>query len=70
LIGSWDGQMHLWDLKSGTLIGTFIGHVATPDRMNFAFRGHRLVSSGSDAIKIWNTETGGVRLRNKLWRMA
>jgi WD40 repeat protein len=60
LIGSWDAQLRLWDLKNGTLMRSYIGHVAFPYPIEFAAGGERIVSSGSDAIKIWRTETGEV----------
>jgi WD40 repeat protein/uncharacterized caspase-like protein len=60
LIGSADGKLRLWDLKSGALIRTYTGHVAEPFKATFAAGGTRIVSGGSDGVKIWNTETGNV----------
>lgn len=55
--GSYDASIKLWDLTSGTLIRTFLGHAAGIRALQFD--GNKIVSGSLDrTIKIWNWQTG------------
>jgi len=56
LSGSWDGELRLWDISSGTTTRRFVGH--TKDVLSVAFSAdNRQIVSGSrdKTIKLWNT---------------
>jgi WD40 domain-containing protein len=48
--------LKLWDISSGRVIRTFIGHKGTITAVRFSQDGHWIVSCASDnAIKLWDT---------------
>lgn len=56
LSGSWDGDLRLWDLKTGVTARRFVGH--TKDVLSVAFSNdnRQIVSASRDrTIKLWNT---------------
>lgn len=56
LSGSWDGNLRLWDINTGTTTRRFMGH--TKDVLSVAFSAdNRQIVSGSrdKTIKLWNT---------------
>lgn len=55
--GSYDATIKLWNLDSGTLVRTFLGHTAGVRALQFD--GNKIVSGSLDqTIKIWNWQTG------------
>ncbi|KAH7862260.1 hypothetical protein Vadar_002186 [Vaccinium darrowii] len=55
--GSWDGELRLWDLATGTTVRRFVGH--TKDVLSVAFSADdsRIASASRDnSIKIWNIQ--------------
>lgn len=54
---SGEGGIHLWDVESGTLIRTFVGH--TKGLACVKLVGHRMVTGSNDTtVRVWDIETG------------
>jgi transcription initiation factor TFIID subunit 5 len=53
-----DNIIRLWDLGSGNLINSFVGHEGKITSLQFARNGKLLASCGEDdSVRIWNTTT-------------
>ncbi|KAI8531928.1 hypothetical protein RHMOL_Rhmol11G0174200 [Rhododendron molle] len=56
LSGSWDGELRLWDLASGTTARSFVGHTKDVLSIAFSVDNRQIVSASRDrSIKLWNT---------------
>ena len=57
--GSWRGELHLWDVISGTHKSEFIGHYLRGiSSVTFSPDGKTLVSAGYDELYLWDVDTG------------
>ena len=57
--GSYDPNVRLWDLKTGTCVRTFKGHTQEVRSIAITADGSCLVSAGADSnIRLWKLETG------------
>ncbi|XP_010924141.1 small ribosomal subunit protein RACK1z [Elaeis guineensis] len=56
LSGSWDGELRLWDLNTGTTTRRFVGHTKDVLSVAFSIDNRQIVSASRDrTIKLWNT---------------
>jgi len=55
--GSREGTVHVWDLDQGTCLRTFKGHKKAVT--NIVLFGRRVATSSSEAVMVWDVETGG-----------
>jgi guanine nucleotide-binding protein subunit beta-2-like 1 protein len=56
LSGSWDGELRLWDLATGTSARRFVGHTKDVLSVAFSIDNRQIVSASRDrSIKLWNT---------------
>ncbi|MQM12436.1 hypothetical protein Taro_045354 [Colocasia esculenta] len=53
LSGSWDGELRLWDLSTGTTTRRFVGH--SKDVLSVTFNRQIVSASRDHAIRLWNT---------------
>ncbi|KAG1330599.1 putative Guanine nucleotide-binding protein subunit beta-like protein [Cocos nucifera] len=54
--GSWDGDLRLWDLATGTTTRRFVGHGKDVLSVAFSVDNRQIVSASRDrSIKLWNT---------------
>jgi len=59
--GSADSTVKTWNVLSGELRQTFIGHMANVNSVEFDSTGERLLTSSADGTaRVWNTRTGQV----------
>jgi WD40 repeat protein len=58
LTASHDGTIRLWSAKTGQEIRRFVGHDGSVYRARFTPDGKRIVSSGADCIRLWDTNGG------------
>ena len=56
--GGWDRAVHLWDVNTRILQRTLKGHTSEIDDIAFSPDSSTLVSVGSDAMRLWNVNTG------------
>jgi len=60
--GSWDGEVIVWDLASGTVRHTMRGHTDSVTAVAFSPSGKIIASAGTDAtLRFWDTVTGQER---------
>ena len=60
--GSWDGELVLWDLASGTVRHVMRGHTSRVTGVMFSPSGKIIASSSIDeTLRLWDTETGQER---------
>ncbi|XP_075665173.1 small ribosomal subunit protein RACK1-like [Castanea sativa] len=56
LSGSWDSELHLWDLQASVSFRRFVGHTKDILSIAFSIDNHQIVSTSRDrTIKLWNT---------------
>ncbi|KAG0491432.1 hypothetical protein HPP92_004830 [Vanilla planifolia] len=56
LSGSWDGELRLWDLTTGSTTRRFVGHAKDVLSVAFSIDNRQIVSASRDkTIKLWNT---------------
>ncbi|XWS60897.1 hypothetical protein CRYUN_Cryun07bG0077400 [Craigia yunnanensis] len=56
LSGSWDGELRLWDLSTGTSARRFVGHTKDVLSVAFSLDNRQIVSASRDrTIRLWNT---------------
>ncbi|KAF6138898.1 hypothetical protein GIB67_025627 [Kingdonia uniflora] len=56
LSGSWDTELRLWDINTGTTTRRFVGHNKDVLSVAFSVDNRQIVSSSRDGtIKLWNT---------------
>nr|XP_010926201.1 guanine nucleotide-binding protein subunit beta-like protein A [Elaeis guineensis] len=56
LSGSWDGELRLWDLATGTTTRRFVGHSKDVLSVVLSVDNRQIVSASRDrTIKLWNT---------------
>ena len=56
--GGWDRTVHLWDANTGTLQKSLKGHTGVVRDMAFSSDSSALVSVSSDAMRLWDVDTG------------
>lgn len=61
--GSFDRTVKLWDVASGNLVRTLEGHAKGVDCVDIHSIYRRVVSSGSDGLRIWDTQSGRETLK-------
>ncbi|KAI7729646.1 hypothetical protein M8C21_025209 [Ambrosia artemisiifolia] len=56
LSGSWDSELRLWDLNTGSTARRFVGHTNDVISVAFSIDNRQIVSASRDrTIKLWNT---------------
>jgi WD40 repeat protein len=62
VVGSGDGSVKLWDIRSGRLLQTFKGHTDYINGLAFSPDGRNILSLSQDnTIKVWDTKKPGLR---------
>lgn len=56
--GEENGQIKLWDARTGEVVRTLLGHQETVRDLAISSSGRRLASSGEDGVKLWDILTG------------
>lgn len=59
--GGNDGEIKIWDVKTGKYSRSLLGHKNTVRSLAFSPDGSLLISGSDQRIKIWNFETGEMR---------
>nr|RNJ67003.1 MAG: hypothetical protein EDM05_22800 [Leptolyngbya sp. IPPAS B-1204] len=60
--GGQDNLIHLWDIKTGDILRTFLGHTDQVLSIKFTPDSSCLISGSADeTIRIWSVETGQLR---------
>ena len=58
-VGDLDNTIHAWELGTGRLVRTMVGHDGYVDSLSLSADQDRLVSSSYDrTLRVWDTETG------------
>ena len=60
--GSWRGELHLWDVASGTHKVEFMGHLSNISSLTFSPDGKTLASSGEGKLYLWDVASGARKL--------
>ena len=60
--GSWRGELHLWDVASGTHKAEFLGHPSGIFSVAFSPDGKTLASGGVDKLYLWDIDSGTRKL--------
>lgn len=60
--GSWRGELHLWDVASGTHKAEFLGHLSVIFSVAFSPDGKTLASGGEGKLYLWDTDSGTRKL--------
>ncbi|CAE7208581.1 unnamed protein product [Rhizoctonia solani] len=61
--GSWDQTIRLWNPETGALLlQPLLGHTSWISSIDFSSDGTRIVSSGGDGIRVWDTQSGEMLL--------
>ncbi len=60
--GSWRGELHLWDVASGTHKAEFLGHLSGIFSVAFSPDGKTLASGGVDKLYLWDIDSGTRKL--------
>jgi eukaryotic-like serine/threonine-protein kinase len=56
---AWPSQVTFWDVSSGLLLRTFVGHTSAVTKVVFSANGQRMASASDDqTVRVWNPETG------------
>ncbi len=59
--GSWDENVHIWNLETGSLITTLNGHTLEAGSALQSADGERIISQRDwEAVQIWNRRTGAL----------
>ncbi len=58
LAGSFDGNIRLWDIKTGAKIRKFVGHSDEVASVAFSRDGKHVLSGGDASTRLWDTATG------------
>lgn len=58
ITASHDGTIKVWDLATGDLLDTWIGHKGPIYSIALSPNGQVLASAGTDGVRLWNAETG------------
>lgn len=60
--GHWNGEVLVWDLRSGKRLWTFLGHQGLVTDVSFSPAGLSLASGGVDGtVRLWDVKTGQPR---------
>ena len=60
--GSWRGELHLWDIATGTHKITLMGHLSTVGSLTFSPDGKTLASAGDGKLYLWDIASGARKL--------
>jgi hypothetical protein len=58
LSGDKAGNVWLWEIATGKLLGAFGGHEGSVDNVAFSPKGRPVLSAGQKTIRLWDAETG------------
>ena len=58
LSGGKDKIVRLWDIRTGTELRQFAGHIGSVAMVGFAQQGTQILSAGGRTIRVWDIQTG------------